>query len=216
MTQDALALAGQRAVTEATRLWNLDVFDPPKADHSPRARACAKIIEDVIKSAGWGFATPYLGNGAPQWCGLFAGACWRSAGLDPKWLATYWASTYRLNLWASYQKFDQKHPNPPPPAGDERRMLVALDSATHVEPQAGDVLVVGDGDPHVGDHVTLVVSYDASRREFDTISGNGGGKGPRGDSREGISRRPYTIGARGYRAMFLIRPAFSDLLAERG
>lgn len=211
---DALALAGQRAITEATRLWNLDVFDPPKADHSPRARACAKIIEDVIKAAGWGFATPYEGNGAPQWCGLFAGACWRAAGLDPKWLATYFASTYRLNLWASYQKFDQKHPNPRP--ANDLRLIADCDHQFGLPfaPQAGDILIVGDGDPKVGDHITLVVDYDAAVRTFDTISGNGGGVGPRGDKREGISRRAYTIGAKGYRAMWLIRPAFSDLLAE--
>jgi hypothetical protein len=212
---DALALAGQRAITEATRLWNLDVFDPPKSDHSPRARECARVIEDVIKSAGWGFATPYEGNGAPQWCGLFAGHCWRAAGLDPKWLATYFASTYRLNLWGSYQKFDQKHPNPRP-ATEDTRWLAELHDAPPFAPQAGDILIVGDGDPHVGDHITLVVSYDAAVRTFDTISGNGGGVGPRGDRREGISRRAYTIGAAGYRAMWLLRPAFGDLVAEAG
>lgn len=210
----ALELAGQRAVTEATRLWNLDVYDPATSDHTPRGNASREIISDVIARAGWSWALPYHGNGPPQWCGLFAAACWRTAGLDPKWLATYWASTYRLQLWATYQKFDQKHPNPRTPDSDGR-LLVNL-GARHdsFTPLAGDVLIVGDGDPHVGDHITLVVAYDSTTGKFDTISGNGGGVGPTGTKREGISRRTYSSAGTGYRAMWLIRPAFGDLLAE--
>jgi hypothetical protein len=216
----AVELAGQRAAAEALRMWDLDVFDPPKGSKHPRAAECLKVIEDVIDRAGWGFATPYLGNGAPQWCGLFAGDCWRAAGLDPSWLATYFASTYRLGLWANYKRFAAKSkPNPPPadpadPADRRRFAELRAGAAPAFEPRPGDIVIVGDGEPDAGDHVTVCIAYDAGRRVFDTISGNGGGLGPHGDKREGISRRNYSIDAGGYRAMFVIRPAFGDLLAE--
>lgn len=215
---NALTRAGELALAEAERLWNLDVYDPPIGDKRPRAAECLAVIEGVIKASGWGFATPYLGNGPPQWCGLFAGACWRKAGLNPSWLATYWASTYRLGLFATYQKFDQKHPNPPPKDTTDRRLFGQLARDRLLlpfTPRAGDVVIVGDGEPSFGDHITLCVSYDAAKRTFDTISGNGGGAGPKGDKREGISRRTYSIDSIGYRAMFVLRPAFGDLLAEK-
>lgn len=204
---EALALAGQRAVTEATRLWNRDIYDPDPSDRSHAADTQRQRISEIIQAGGWGWAAPYRGP-EPQWCGLFAAACWESAGLDPKWLATYWASTYRLGLWGTYQNFDRKHPNPPPTDKADRRVWAR---AGTVEPRAGDVLIVGDGNPIYGDHITLVVAYHSGT--FDTISGNGGGVGPRGNYREGVSRREYGMTG-GYHAMWILRPAFGDLLAE--
>ena len=214
--RDALDLAGQRAITEASRLWSMDIYDPPHGDHRPRTPECLAVINEIIDANGWGGNIRYTGNGPPQWCGMFAGFCWRHAGLDPSWLATYWASTYRLGLWARYQRFSARSKANPPPTSDDRRVIEQLRPgvALTVAPMAGDVVIVGDGTPADGDHVTICASYDATRRTFDTISGNGGGVGPHGDRREGISRREYTIDSGGYRAMWLIRPAFGDLLAE--
>lgn len=216
----ALIRAGELAALEAERLWNLDIFDPPIGSKHARAAECLAVIEDIIKTAGWGFALPYRGDGPPQWCGLFAAKCWAAAGLDPSWFATYWASTYRLLLWARYQRFSSQKrykQNPPPPAGVERRLLVQIinrNSFSVVEPQLGDIVIVGDGDPDCGDHITVNMGYDARTGTFDTISGNGGGVGPRGNKREGISRRAYTIGQRGYRPMWLLRAATGDLLVR--
>ena len=214
---DALTRAGELAVIEAERLWSLDVYDPPRADKSARANSCRAVIEGIIRGAGWGFTCPYLGNGPPQWCGMFAAACWRAGGIDPSWFATYWASTYRLRCWARYERFDQRHPNPMPATSTDLRMFGELHPGKPLpfDPRPGDVVIVGDGEPDAGDHVTVCVRYDAARRVFETISGNGGGAGPRGDRREGISRREYAIDTGGYRAMFVVRPAFGDLLAER-
>ncbi len=203
--------AGARAVAQAERLWDLDVIDPPKGSNDVRAADSLRIINEIIHVNGWGDNVTYAGNGPPQWCGMFAGYCWRAAGLDPSWLPTYWASTYRLGLWARYQRFSpSSRPNPGPGA----RLIGALRPGKSIpfEPRAGDIVIVGDGQPADGDHVTLCVRY--TDRHFETLSGNGGGVGPRGNTREGISRRTYPIDAsKGYRAMWLIRPAADDLLS---
>ena len=215
---DELSLAGERAVEEAKRLWSLDVYDPLHGDKRPRAAECLAVINDIIRANGWGANTEYTGNGPPQWCGMFAGKCWRVASLDPTWLATYWASTYRLGLWARYERFaSTSKANPAPADRSDRRLImkIAPNAVLGFAPRAGDIVIVGDGNPKEGDHVTLNVGYDDKRRVFDTISGNGGGLGPNGNSREGISRREFAIDSVGYRAMFVIRPAFGDLLAER-
>lgn len=210
----AIELAGQRALTEARRMWNLDVFDPPIGSKHPRAAECCSVIAGIIDRNGW-LSEPYKGNGKPQWCGMFAGDCWRAAGLDPKVLPWAWASTMRLLAWLRYQPWNE-HKNPRPTNGDLRLCgQVQPGRPLPFDPLPGDVVIVGDGTPSEGDHVTLAVSYNSNRRSFNTISGNGGGLGPKGDSREGISQREYLIDAGKYRAMWLGRPAFGDLLAEK-
>ncbi len=216
---DALTHAGELAAAAALKLWTLDVYDPPHGDTRARTPECLAVINDIIVANGWGGNVKYAGNGPPQWCGMFAGKCWRDAGLDPSWLASYWASAFRLGLWARYQRFSaSSKANPIPREPQDRRRIAALTPRKDplFPPRAGDIVIVGDGDPTEGDHVTINVGYDPSRRIFDTISGNGGGVGPRGDKREGISRREYAIDYGGYRAMFVVRPGFGDLMAERG
>lgn len=206
-----LELAGQEAAAVAIRMWELDIFDPPRGSTHPRARMCLDAIEGIIARNGWAWALPYKGDGPPQWCGMFAGDCWRAAGLDKDWLPAYFASTYRLMMWATYQKFDRKSkPNPRPEAGERVYMNLQRSWREAVVPRAGDVVIVGDGDPKVGDHVTICIGYKDG--VFDTISGNGGGLGPNGDKREGVSRRDYTVDGKGYRAQWLIRPAEVDLI----
>jgi hypothetical protein len=56
------------------------------------------------------------------------------------------------------------------------------------------------------------MGYNPATGGFDTISGNGGGVGPLGNSRSGISRKTYTIGQAGYRPMWLVRPGLTDLI----
>lgn len=208
--------AGELAAAAAERLWKLDIIDPPFGSKHPRASASLAVINEIIATNGWGDNTTYRGNGPPQWCGMFAGKCWVEAGLDPSWLAAYFASTYRLGLWARYKRFSPtSKANPPPVTEAPTRLIGKLDpgKAPPFLPQKGDIVIVGDGEPDEGDHVTIAVGYGATMRTFDTISGNGGGVGPNGDRREGISRREYSIDARsGYRAMWLIRPAAGDLL----
>lgn len=213
---DALEIAGELAITEAARLWASDIYDPSRSDKGYRADASRKAISDLLIACGWTWEAPYLGDGQVEWCGIFAGACWRAAGLDPRWLATYFASTYRLDLWGRYESFDKSHPNPRP--SSDPRLVANLDrdsTAVPFEPRAGDILMIGDGSPPMGDHITLVERWDATRRIFHTISGNGVGLGPDGKRRQGVVKAETHLGGPGYCARRLIRPAFGDLLAER-
>jgi hypothetical protein len=210
----AIERAGELAIAEAARLWSLDIYDPKRSDKSHEAEVSKARISDMLIACGWTWEAPYAGDGAVEWCGLFAGACWRAAGLNPAWLATYWASTYRLDLWARYRAFDTSKPNPRPDS--DRRMLAELtpmSTALPFEPRAGDVLMIGDGSPPMGDHICLVESY--ADGVFKTIEGNGVGVGPRGNRRQGVVRAERKLGSDGYCARRLIRPGFGDLLAEK-
>jgi hypothetical protein len=214
MTDAELAEAGRNAVLEGLRLWNLDVFDPKLGDHSDRANASRAVIDELLTACGWTWQVPYKGDGQVEWCGIFAGACWRAAGLDPKWLATYFASTYRLDLWGGYRSFDERHPNPAPAAGAQRRLMARLDQSSTTlpfTPREGDILMIGDGAPAAGDHICLVTGYDAERRVFLTVEGNGVGLGPDGKRRQGIVTGQRKLGGEGYCARRLIRPAPSDI-----
>lgn len=206
--------AGELAAQEAERLWALDVFDPKRNDFSPAAARSRIVIEDIIRTAGWEWTLPYRGP-EPQWCGLFAAKVWIKAGMDPTWAPSLWASTYRLGLFFNYRRFSAtSKPNPVPPVDEPRRLWTAVGMGfkPRFTPRRGDVVIVGDGNPDEGDHVTILVGYDEATMSFDTISGNGGGVGPTGVHREGISRKTYTIDQGGYRVMFVGRLAPSDVV----
>lgn len=209
------------------RDWNRDIFDPPIGSKHPRAAECCAHIDGVIKRNGWGFALPhgrYIGNAPPQWCGMQTGDWWREAGLEPKFLPWGWASTLRLGCFFSYRPWNN-YKNPRPTNGD-LRLWGKLEPGKPLpfDPQAGDVVIVGSGVVEYGPdkgkpqpegaHVTIGVGFDATKRAFDTISGNGGGVGPHGDHREGISRATYAIDTGHRKAMWIGRVAFGDLLAE--
>jgi hypothetical protein len=214
-TDADLEAAGRAAIAEAARLWQLDIIDPEPTDLSERADKSREQIDSMLRACGWTWQIPYKGNRQLEWCGVFAGACWKAAGLDPRWLLSYFSSTYRLDIWARYFTFDAKSPNPKPAAGVQRRRIGDMDRNTTVlpfEPRAGDILLIGDGTPKYGDHITLVESYDAATHTFTTIEGNGHGFGPDGKRREGVVRAKRYLGGSGYCARRLIRPAPSDLL----
>jgi len=213
-TDAELAEAGRAAVVEGLRLWHLDIIDPKRSDDSEHAKRSRSDIDAIMIAAGWGSHTPYSGDGAIEWCGFTVAACWRAAGLDPKWLASYFASTYRLDLWGGYRSFSARTPNDPPPAGVQRRLMARLDqnsASLPWEPREGDILTIGDGNPIAGDHICLVRSFDAARGVFSTIEGNGTGIGPDGRRRQGVVLAERRLGGEGYCARRLIRPAPSDL-----
>lgn len=213
ITDDDLRAAGERALAEAVRLFELDVYDPKVEDHSDRAETSRKVIDEILTSAGWIWEVPYRGDTQVEWCGLFAGACWHAAGLEPHWLATYFASTYRLDIWARYHDFTIKRPNPRPSNGPWRLIgnMDAHSTSVPFGPRPGDILMIGDGSPEYGDHITVVESYDPETRIFRHVSGNGVGVGPDGKRRQGIVRGTSHVGGGGYCARRLIRPAPGDL-----
>lgn len=219
--RDPLLKAGELAAAEAERLWKLDVVDPPIGAVGTKALASLAVINKILADAGWSWAGPYRGNGPPQWCGLFAASVWRAAGIDPKWLATFWASTVRLDYFFHYRpwKSETSQTSAGERTANAPRMVIELDkhsTAADVvfpdgsSPRAGDIVVVGDGNPAVGDHITICMGYKDG--VFDTISGNGGGAGPHGDRREGISRRDFHVGGTtGYYVLRVYRIGVDDL-----
>lgn len=211
---DKLEQAGIAAIVEARRLFDSDIYDPRRNDYTPHGVASRAAINGIVHRGGWTWLD-YRGDGDVEWCGLFAAACWRAAGIDPKWLATYWASTYRLDVWARYRNFDEKHPNGKPPVGPYRLVANLNTESTGVPfgPRAGDVLMIGDGNPEPGDHICLVESYDPATLTFQTIEGNGVGVGPDGKRRQGVVRAVRRVGGSGYCARRLIRPAMGDLIS---
>lgn len=221
---DALARAGELALAEAQRLWALDVIDPPKGSKDPRARRWLEVINDIIKSAGWGFRGAYLGNApkATRWCGMFAAKCWRLAGLDPRWLASFWASTLRMEPWFDYKPRNGKSAGKRP--ARDGRMAIKLSAASKpadvvfpdgTMPRAGDIMVVGDGTPEAGDHIVICESFDPVTGIAETVGGNGKGLGPDNKRREGIVRARFKVGGSGFVILRVYRPGFGDLLAER-
>lgn len=218
VNKDPVARAGRKAVAEAERYFKLDVCDFNEGSKHSKVPYWKAIIQGIIDRAGWGWIT-YVGNTPDpkkqcQWCGMFCAACWRAAGIDPKWLATFWASTKRLNKWMKGEAWNGTPAGGPRPhiaisASAKPGDVVFLDGSL---PRAGDILIVGNGIPKEGDHITLVVHYDAKTGVFETINGNGGGLGPDLKRREGIVKTSYTLGSSGYRPMFVIRVLESDLL----
>ena len=220
---DIVETAGKLAVVEALRLWSLDIEDPRHTNKTAEAERWREIIDDIVRGstgAGWGWLDRYKGDGAvgnTQWCGMFAAKCW-SAWTPLDLRKTWFPSTYRLDLWARYEDLsDLKHKNPRPKSGPFR-LYARFDEhavSTPFEPQAGDILLVGDGRPGYGDHVCLVERYDAKKRMFYTVEGNGVGRGPKGNRRQGIVRAERPLGAKtghGYIARRLIRLSPTDLL----
>lgn len=233
MTADEqLAEAGRNAVLEGLRLWHLDVGDPapqfltkPAPDATPktltlheRAARWRKVIDDIHVAAGWGASTPYAGNRVGrEWCGFFAATCWRAAGINPSWLAPFWAGTLRLQSWVNYRNWND-YKNPPPAAGVQRRLVAKLGRDATVAdlpfmPREGDIAIIGDdaGRPE-GRHITVVTGIDLKWGHLLTVEGNGWGNGPDGKGREGIVVGERKIGGTGDRVMWIYRPAPSDLL----
>lgn len=214
--RDPLLEAGRRAIAEAERMWALDIVDPPKGATSEQAKRSLIVINEILTASGWAWAGPYRHNGPPQWCGLFAATCWRRAGIDPKWLATFWASTLRLSYWFSYRAWNGTTAGARSAATPRQSLRVQRDTTQFVfrdgtRPRAGDLVIVGDGMPTEGDHITLLVELDAGGT-FHTISGNGGGVGPDGRRREGIVKTDYRADTlNGYRVLWVYRPGVEDL-----
>jgi hypothetical protein len=235
VTDAELAEAGRAAVAEGMRLWRLDVGDPapqflaePHKDATPkwielhqRAVRWRETIDEVYTAAGWGASTPYRGNNvgvAAQWCGFFAAACWKAAGIDPKWLAPFFASTVRLYNWAHYRPFNQHKNVPEPKPGEPRRLVAKLGPGSKSADvpfavREGDIVVIGG--PHdeaVGRHITIARGpVDVARSVIPTIEGNGWGKAPVGPDREGIVMGERHIGGNGDHVMWIYRPAPSDI-----
>lgn len=181
-----VSAAGLVAAQEAERLWRLDIIDPRREDHSELAeRSRALIAQFIHEGLGWTEPVLYEGDGDFSWCGAFAAFCWRAAGARLSVRKQHFASTRRLDKWAS----EASTADPAP-----RRRLVLGAGVTEAElaafsPQPGDLLLVGAPDSPHGSHIALLASFDPVASAFSTFEGNGFGCGPGSDRpREGLVR----------------------------
>lgn len=208
-----VAERGRRAIDVAAAEWSKAIFDPRVNDNSTDATYSKTAITEFIhEGLGWNWEPRYEGDGRFEWCGAFAARCWAEAGLRLEWRRTFFASTYRLDRWARYAPFDDKHKNPRPALGPWR-LLAELDehSATlPFVPQAGDILLIGPAGSGYGKHICLVESYEDG--VFSTYEGNGNGRAPDGRIWQGVVRGKRKLGGEGWHARRLIRPAPGDLL----
>lgn len=230
MKTDAdLELAGKNAAAEGMRLWHLDVCDPSATDLAagkPEPVRWREVIDHLLKVASWKGFTPYAGNHhGPEWCGVTADACWIAAGLDPKHSAAWFGSTHRLYAWAHYKPNPvDGRANPAPAIGVPRRLAAKLGPTSTVDLpfpiREGDIVVIGrlTDRPElqvVGRHILVATGVDLERGIVHTVSGNGGGKGPDGQWREGVVVADVHIGPGGHKGdhvKWVYRPAPSDLL----
>lgn len=209
-------MIGDLVAYRAKCAWEIDIIDPKRSDESIEAKRSRSFIDSIVRGEsglGWAWEDPYVHDGQFEWCGAFAAYCW-SPWIELATRKRYFASTYRLDRWARYMPVGTAHANARRP-GDPDRLMATLDEGSRslpdgIVPRAGDILLVGPKSGgrilSCGAHITIVESYDPDLRIFSTISGNGGGMGPGGKKRQGVSKAKYTIGGPGYHARRLIRP----------
>jgi len=218
---DRLLVAGRKAIERALAAWQSDITDPPVDDTSDDAVRCKAFIDACIRkptALGWSWENPYKGDGDFQWCGAFAAFCWPDVKAGLRQL--YFSSTLRLDRYASYRSYNGEINEG---AGRLYQQLDENSVPTDLafEPRQGDILIIGPGRPQhaavpaswhaYGNHICLVESFDASRRIFRTLEGNGNGVGPHGEKQQGVVKGVRSLGGPGWHARRLIRPAIDDL-----
>lgn len=224
-----VAIAGRSVLIDALTAWERDYIDPPKGMVGALAERSRSFIDSIYRGdlgLGWSWVPPYQGNGWGAWCGAFAAYAWRH-NIPLEVRRKFFASTFRLDAWASYRAVDDQRRNLRPPRGPYR-LCVELDEHSTalpdgVTPQAGDILLMGPppvGHNHAwGVHVALVDRYDDKACMFYTVEGNAAGRGPGGNVRLGVARSVCPVGLqrttpRGFfHARRLIRPAPIDLVS---
>jgi hypothetical protein len=207
---DRLETAGRAAIAVAQHTWSLDIFDPSHHDASADARRCKAAIDGMIRvGLGWSWEPPYAGDGDFEWCGAFAATCWQT--LKPELRRIYFASTYRLDRYASYRSQNGEKNT------GSGRLYACLDehsTSLPFEPRAGDILMIGPAGSGYGRHITLVESFNPATRVFSTLEGNGTGTGPHGEHQQGVVRGLRALGGPAWHARRLIRPSEEDLRAD--
>lgn len=236
-----LVRAGQIALVAARLAWHQRIVDPSPRLKNLDARSRA-FIDNAIRSPdalGWTWQSPYLWDGDFEWCGAFAaGYAWGAAGLDGDQRELYASSTDRLNAWAQYRSmFGPKSVNERecrerfPKPGEGGRLFIELDESstpkdlfsTGYEARAGDILLVGGvpgsyrGARAWGTHVVLVDRFDEARGGFVTVEGNASGRGPNGETYQGVVEQFRPIGLRDgeslktYHVRRVLRPGRPDV-----
>ncbi len=230
--------AGQHVVETALGFWRQHIVEPQRETGLVRERAW---IDSIIRSdAGlnWPRCSPtqkeFRKGPDFEWCGAFAAACWRAAGLDGRIAFAYFASTYRLDNFGRYIRgIDDAATRTayiafPKPASDPRRHLVCdehttIAAVTRWRPQPGDIVMVTQPKRlpkyRYGSHIAIVERWDPERGVFETIEGNATGCFPDGSIGQGVVRQTRKVGLTRddnrdtWHVRRIIRPSLADLTA---
>jgi hypothetical protein len=213
---------GALVAIEAKRRWLLGTRD----DANPINRAAIQALIASSSGLGWSWVT-YEGDGSFEWCGAFAAACWSAAGLGIAARYTYFASTFRLDAWGAYKRWQPESPpnNPPKPPTPPRLMIKLDERSTAADarfpdgtlPRAGDILLVGGAHTGPGRHITIIESFDPTGGTFRTIEGNAYGFLPDATRGQGIIQATRAVGLgpglapTAYHARRVIRPGPADV-----
>lgn len=190
---------GAAILAAALAEWKSEVREPPVGD--------PERIREYLRAGRYSRAEEYDADGDGEWCGFFAGFCLISAGVRAQLLwqkspaeAGGIGSTYRLHRLCML---------------DERRRIT---SPGDIRP--GDIVSVGrEKRPAYGEHIVIaagsVTPFD-EQSTFPTVEGNASGKGPTGDTYEGVVRRSRMVTAtakvKGF--CFGYRPLPGDCISE--
>lgn len=178
----------------------------------------------------------YERNGDFQWCGVFAGYCLGRAGLAWPFRKYDMPSCYRLDRAFRYKgrTIDKGfRVRVPPAAGSKNAMLRPFAGNEYgiedfheevgdmrrwgagmreLEPEPGDILIVGDGKPAYGDHVAIV-RFTTPPNEVQTYEGNAKTYGTKGDLREGVGTQTRRLSG-SYRILRVYRWSVADFFDE--
>lgn len=193
----------QVAVWEVKRLWLTKILDLPPLDSSDyeRCRSQIDLLVRTQQGIGWDWQPAYRKNNF-KWCGTGPAYGYRKVvPLDTR--RTWFASTYRLDRFFSYERMEQ-HANPKPAHGPYRMELEIDESSTikdtvfsdGTSPRAGDIALIGPHGTAYGVHICLVEQFVQTSRGcwVVTLEHNGTGYWPDGTKRHGIVRATRPIG----------------------
>lgn len=205
---DKLATLQLLAVQAAEEFWKQDIIDPSSKDTSEIASRSRTFIDGIIRSdegLGWNWEQKYLGDGDFAWCGAFVAACYSKAGLALDIRKKHFASTYRLDRYATYRGLEGQTMYDEKVRGYSK--CETVDAIKEFAPRPGDIGLVGE--KGYGTHIVLIaeiLDLNADNMSFRTTEGNGFGEGPDKKKREGVihKSRPWTSFRR------IIRPALID------
>ena len=147
---------------------------------------------DVPPKGSWRPNIPYTFNGQFAWCLAGAAFCWCAAGLKLAIRQKHIAGTGRIYSWAR---------------GTER-MIAPKDA------RPGDIGIFGPLGSGDGEHGTILRTGPKADGTVDTFEFNAKGKGPAGNTYEGVVTRSRPLAHRTpsvYRLLYCVRPLAEDL-----
>ena len=152
------------ALKTAKSEFNKNVTEPGLGGDSERINIYIKSMSGI----GWNWEEDYVENSQFAWCGAFLAFVYEEVKFSIR--QKIFPSCYRLyNNWANTS-----------------RRVNSL--------SVGDIVTVyTTAKKSYGDHIVFPITNPDENGDFETIEGNAKGFGPKGDWREGVSKRTRNL-----------------------